>query len=241
MAEHRNIADATANRKAFEMFNLRSAGFVVLTVSMAALASCGTPPQRDSHFITGSIENDYRVRHPITMAEAEHSIDIPVASGDHRLPSGMTDSIRGFAQRYRESSSGVVQIALPSGAVNSTAARHVLPQVRKELINVGVKPRNIITASYQAPSAEVSAPIRLSFVAITAMTNECGRWPQDLMSNSMENKNWYNFGCASQQNLAAQVANPKDLFDPRGTTPIDAERRANVINSYRQNGGSAGN
>ena len=68
-------------------------------------------------------------------------------------------------------------------------------------------------------------PFALSFVGVTAMTDQCGQWPEDLMMNSMANKNWHNFGCASQNNLAAQIANPNDLFTPRGETPIDAERR----------------
>ena len=48
-----------------------------------------------------------------------------------------------------------------------------------------------------------------------------------------QNKNYENFGCASQQNLAAQIANPSDLVGPRGMSPIDAANRATVIQTYR--------
>jgi pilus assembly protein CpaD len=75
----------------------------------------------------------------------------------------------------------------------------------------------------------------MTFVAVTALTGECGQWPTDLFGPTViDNTNWENFGCASQQNLAAQIANPSDLVGPRGMSPIDAEERAQVISVYRQ-------
>ncbi|HZG26826.1 pilus assembly protein CpaD [Ensifer adhaerens] len=224
-------------REALVMPALRTLTLVALAASTVALAGCGTRP--DSDLKTASINNDYRVRHPITLAEAEHSIDIPVATGDVKLSRGIEDTIRGFGQNYKNNSSGIIQIAVPVGSINSRAARAVVPAVRRELAYEGVQQRRMVVTSYQADPG-VSAPIKLSFVALTAMTDQCGQWPEDLMENSFANKNWYNFGCANQNNLAAQVANPKDLFDPRASTPIDAQRRANVIDTYRTSGSSLG-
>lgn len=51
---------------------------------------------------------------------------------------------------------------------------------------------------YAASPNGDAAPIRLSYVAVTAMTGQCGQWPEDLSDNSFANKNWYNFGCASR-------------------------------------------
>jgi pilus assembly protein CpaD len=228
------------SKKAATMFVSRKMAFAVLAMSMTALTSCGTP-RTDNDLKTASIENDYRVRHPISLAEAEHGVEIPIGSGDYSLRAGALDAVRGFAQQYAAISTGVVQVSVPVGSINSVAARRALPAIRKALVGAGVKANRIIMASYDVASGNVSAPIRLSFVGVTAMTDQCGQWPQDLMINSMENKNWHNFGCASQNNLAAQIANPNDLFTPRGETPIDAERRAQVITDYRSNGAIAGN
>lgn len=227
-------------KKAATMFVSRKMAFAVLAMSMTALTSCGTPRSEDD-LKTASIENDYRVRHPINMAEAEHGVEIPIGSGDYNLRTGSLDAVRGFAQQYAALSTGVVQISVPVGSINSVAARRIVPSIRKALVGAGVKANRIIMGSYDAASGDVSAPVRLSFVGVTAMTDQCGQWPEDLMMNSMENKNWHNFGCASQNNLAAQVANPNDLFTPRGETPIDAERRSQVITDYRSNGAIAGN
>jgi pilus assembly protein CpaD len=49
-----------------------------------------------------------------------------------------------------------------------------------------------------------------------------------------ENQPPWNFGCASQRNLAAMVDNPADLVQPRGETPADVTRRTQVMGAYRQ-------
>jgi pilus assembly protein CpaD len=67
-------------------------------------------------------------------------------------------------------------------------------------------------------------PIRLSYRKISAVAGPCGVWPEDLglsIANPSyyENKPYYNFGCATQRNLAAMIDNPSDLEQPRSETP----------------------
>jgi len=49
-----------------------------------------------------------------------------------------------------------------------------------------------------------------------------------------ENQPPWNFGCASQRNLAAMVDNPADLVQPRGETPVYEMRRTVVGGAYQQ-------
>jgi len=199
--------------------------------SAAMLAGCGTNKDNMS---TGAIPDDYRTRHPITLNEVEHTLDIPIASGDHKPANGVQDSIGGFASDYLPTSSGTIQIMLPHGSANSGAAANVRAQIKKVLTARGVKSNRIIETSYQASPTGDAAPVRLSYVAITAVTNQCGEWPEDLQNNTFSNQNYHNFGCATQSNLAAQIANPMDLVTPRAMAPIDATRRSNVIGLYRE-------
>ena len=209
--------------------SLGRAGLVaVVALTAGLLQGCARDP-----LTTNAIPDDYRTRHPITLSEAEHSLDIPVSAGDSRLTTAMADNIRGFAQNYASMSTGVINIQMPSGSANSASAARMAKQIRTTLSGAGVAPGKIMETRYAASPNGDSAPIRLSYVAITAMTGQCGQWPEDLLDNTFANKNWYNFGCASQSNLAAQVANPMDLVGPRGMSPIDAERRAVVIDTYR--------
>jgi pilus assembly protein CpaD len=96
----------------------------------------------------------------------------------------------------------------------------------------GIPASRLMITSYQAGSPDVSAPIRVSFTAMKAQTDKCGRWPEDI-ANTEDNKHYANFGCSYQNNLAAQIANPADLLGPRKETTIDAERRGQVIDAYR--------
>ncbi|TDX77769.1 pilus assembly protein CpaD [Neorhizobium sp. R1-B] len=204
------------------------AAAVMLAASAVLLAGCG-----NSQLTTGSIPDDYRTRHPIVLAEGEHALDIPVASGDVRLSIGMKDTVKGFAQNFASSPAGVVQIQVPHGSYNSAAAQRLAGDIRRTLTTSGIRPDRILMSSYGASPSGDAAPIRLSYVTTKAMTSPCGEWPADLSDNTFGNRNWYNFGCASQNNLAAQIANPTDLIAPRGTTPIDATQRAKVISDYR--------
>ncbi len=201
----------------------------ILVVAAGLLAGCGTK----DNLATGSIPDDYRTRHPIVLAEGERAIDIPVASGDRRLTQGTRDVISGFAAEYRNSSTGVFQIMLPRGSANSHAAQAVRKEIRGVLVAAGVPAKRLIEAGYEAGQTGDAAPIRLSYVAIMAQTGPCGEWPEDVALNTMQNRNYYNFGCASQSNLAAQISNPTDLLGPRQMSPIDAEQRGQVIKDWR--------
>lgn len=211
---------------------LKIGGIAGMVTAAALLSACGTA--RPDRVTTSSIPDDYRTRHPITVAEVEHSLDVPVGAGEHGLTSSTRDLIKGFAQDYAALSKSTIQVAIPMNAANSAAANGVRNQVRKVLMDAGVPSARIVLTNYNSPASQASAPIRLSFVAVTAITDECGQWPSDLTGPTVnQNKNYENFGCASQQNLAAQIANPSDLVGPRGMSPIDAANRATVIQTYR--------
>jgi len=212
---------------------LKLCGIAAMITAAALLSSCGTT--RPDHTTTGSIPDDYRRSHPITLAEAEHNLDVPLAAGERGLTPSTRDLIKGFAQDYASLSKGTIRIALPLNAANSPTALRLRGEIRKVLTDNEVPASRIVFTSYDAPAGNVSAPIRLGFIAVTAMTNECGQWPSDLVTGPsvIENRNYENFGCASQQNLAAQIANPNDLVGPRGMSPIDAQNRAAIIDEYR--------
>ncbi len=200
-----------------------------LLVAGTSLASCAN---RDG-MSTGALPDDYRTRHPIVIAEAEHTIDVPVASTDRHLTKGARDVIRGFAQSYTNSATGTVQILLPKGSGNAYAVSALRKEIRGVLVGSGIPANRLVEVTYQANPGGDAAPVRLSYSAITAKTAPCGNWPKDLISNTIENKNYENFGCASQSNLAAQIANPLDLLGPRAMSPIDAVQRGKVISDYR--------
>jgi pilus assembly protein CpaD len=93
--------------------------------------------------------------------------------------------------------------------------------------------------SYEAHDPTMAAPIRLSFAGLKAeVPHECGQWPHDLGSsqfrNGLENRSYWNFGCAYQSNLAAQVADPVDLVRARAEGRIDTGKRMYGIDQIRK-------
>jgi pilus assembly protein CpaD len=207
----------------------RLAGVAALAALLGACANV-------HHIEVGAVPDDYRTNHPIIVSERETTMDVPVATGDRHLTMAARGAVRGYAQRYKARASGSVQIIVPHGSMNAGAASIVASDIRKELVKEGVPDNRIITAGYQAGYKGDAAPIRLSYFGIDASTGECGRWPEDILANGAENKHYANFGCATQNNLAAQIADPMDLIAPRGMTPIDAGRREQVLRDYQSEG-----
>jgi pilus assembly protein CpaD len=231
-----SAATGTKSQEA-PMSHLSAARMALLGLAVILLQACGHP-QDDLR--TGGIPDDYRTRHPIQLAEVEQSIDIPVASGDRALPIGTQDVVSGFVSEYRTSGAGVLRIAYPSGSANAAAAQGLRRKFRQLVLQSGVASSRISEGTYTATGDDSVAPVRLSFRAIKASTGPCGQWPEDIL-HSPNNTNWENFGCATQNNLAAQIANPTDLVSPRAMTAIDAKRRTTVIELYRNGKSTASN
>ena len=49
-----------------------------------------------------------------------------------------------------------------------------------------------------------------------------------------DNKQYYNFGCAYQRNMAAMIDNPADLVQPRPESPAYTVRRTTSFAKYRK-------
>ncbi len=212
---------------------LLAATFAAL--SLSTLAGCGYMQNRHS-IIVGSVPDDYRTNHPIILSEREETLDIPVGSADTRISVPQKGSIQGFVAQYIQNGSGIVQILLPTESSNAQAANRVHPDIVAALRKSGVSSGNIVTATYSARDVAGTPPVRISYRAMSAGTEPCGKWTGDL-SDTTQNKHYENFGCASQNNLAAMVANPSDLLGPRKSGQIDAQQRTQTISRYQKSTG----
>lgn len=181
----------------------------------------------------GSIPDDYRTRHPIVVSEDQEAIDIPIVMSDARLSYANRGRVEHFGDRFRASGADSIQVMLPTGSANQYAADRVSHEIVEALRGRYISRDRIFVQPYSAVGAEGPTPIRLTYATLVAKTGPCGRWPDD-MTDTSENKNYFNFGCASQQNLAAQIADSRDLLSPRGVDSIDAGRRTTVLDNYRR-------
>lgn len=204
-----------------------AAGAVILALGLAA--GCAN---RDS-IVVGAVPDDYRTNHPIVVGEREKKIDIPVGISQRGLSRVQKVAVDGFIADYDRRSSSTVLVLSPAGSANAGAASTVATGIVQRLRAGGVPEGAILYQHYEASAYGETAPIRLSYGEIAAyVAGQCGRWPADLLDTN-ENRHYANFGCAYQNNLAAQIANPADLLGPRKPGPIDAANRDEVIEAYR--------
>ncbi len=211
----------------------RRAGSLTLSAAlMFPLAACGVnrvlPPP--------AVAYDYHDRHPIVVADAPISIDIFPNTGA-RLDSRTVSRIREFVTDYHRFGHGQVTLLAPNSGPNVARSRAGVEQVRHVLAAAGLN-GSVFVGTYPVGDPSLAAPLRLSFIGIKAkVAGRCGEWPADLASGSSlegwQNTTYWNFGCANQATLAAQVADPRDLVTPRAEDPGDIEMRMRAIGKVR--------
>ncbi len=212
------------NERTMKMPHMASCLAVFPLVAALALSGCGG--------FNGAPEAqfDASYNHPISVTPDVPTLNV-AASG--ALSAQDRAAIATFAAAYKERGHGPLTVSTPSGSANSTIAMNVLVEVRDQLAKSGVTAAQIEYTPYRASSANGKAPILMSYKQFVAMASPCGDWSDDLAYNP-SNTAPKNFGCATQNNLAAMVADPADLVTPRTMTASDAQRRGQVLDKYRK-------
>ncbi|WP_181704642.1 CpaD family pilus assembly protein [Chthonobacter rhizosphaerae] len=199
-----------------------------LGLAVAALVTaCSTPPD-----VTGSLpSDDWRKRNPITVEEAPETLDIPVGYGSPGLAPNDRDRVLAFAADAREKATGSLVIMVPSGAANDVTAAAVARSVHATVQRAGLPRALVETRPYAVAEPDAAAPIRLSYSRIKAVSPPCGAWTENLYRDGTNDSD-REFGCSTQANLAAMVADPQDLIAPRAPTPISGARRSNQYGKW---------
>lgn len=218
-----------------ERRNLRMA--VIVAGLTAALGACThTGRVVDT---TASIPDDYRLRHPIAIQIADQTINIFVGNTRGGLTTSQRADVLGLASVWLREGTGAIIAEVPAGTSNARAAADSFKEVRSLLNAAGVPPRGIIVRQYHSADPRLFATIRLTYPRIAAVAGPCGVWPDDLgpsVKNKgyLDNKPYWNLGCATQRNLASMIDNPSDLVQPRPETPPYTARRTEAFEKYRK-------
>jgi pilus assembly protein CpaD len=188
---------------------------------------------------TASIPEDYRLRHPIAIQEANQSVVIFVGHARGGLSADQRADVMGLAQTWLHEATGPIVADVPVDTPNAAAAADAFREVQALLAAAGVPPRGITLHRYHPSDQRQMAAIRLNYPKISATAGPCGLWPEDLGpsikdKSYLENKSWYNLGCANQRNMAAMADNPADLVQPRTETPAYTMRRTEAFEKYRK-------
>jgi pilus assembly protein CpaD len=225
---HANIQTACRSAASIGARGLLIAGFA------AALAGCQTTTAAID--TTGGIPNDYRARHPITVSEGNKSLVVLVGAGRGGLSPMQRAEVLAFAQNWKRDATGGVTIDRPVGSPNEHAATDTLKETLSIMEQAGIPHDGIGIRPYNPVTR--NSPLRLNYPLMKAVAGPCGLWPDDLgpsyETKHFENREFYNFGCASQRNLASMTAEPADLIQPRAETPAYTGKRTFAIDKWRK-------
>jgi pilus assembly protein CpaD len=188
---------------------------------------------------TASIPDDYRQRHPIAIQEADTSIVVFVGQGRGGLTAEQRADVMGLAQSWAHEGTGAINADLPVDTPNARPAADAMREIQSLFAAVGVPPNGVVVRRYHPEDPRHLAAIRLSYPRMSAVAGPCGVWPEDLGTSIknkgyIDNKSYFNFGCAYQRNMATMVANPTDLVQPRPETPAYGPRRDVAFERYRK-------
>ncbi len=75
--------------------------------------------------------------------------------------------------------------------------------------------------------------VTVNLVKYRAHVDQCNTSWENLAKTG-KNETYKNFGCALTANIAAQVADPRDLAHPADATPADPGRKATIMDKYRK-------
>ncbi|WP_414468050.1 CpaD family pilus assembly protein [Methylobacterium currus] len=213
----------------------RTALRLTILAASASLAACAA----DRRLTTGSTyPMTVPERHPIVLSDSPRNLDVFVTGTGHIDPR-QADDVDAFLTEYRRYGRGVLVLEVPRGSqVPGGAVERTLARVRARAVAWGVGAREIVVAPYPVANVAVSAPVRLSFQRMQAkVAGACGLWPQDLgVTNAgfnARNESYWNFGCATQSNLASQIADPVDLVRGRQEGRIDTVTRTQNLTDLR--------
>jgi pilus assembly protein CpaD len=217
----------------------RNRAFRIAGALVGLAVVLGACTHTDDAVTTASIPDDYRLRHPIAIQEADRSVVIFIGHARGGLSAEQRADVMGLAQTWLHEATGAIIADLPVDTPNARAAADSMREIQSMLAAAGVPPRGLIVRHYHPEDPRQMATIRLNYPKISAVAGPCGLWPEDLGpsikdKSYFENKSYYNFGCAYQRNMAAMVDNPSDLVQPRTETPAYTIRRSEAFEKYRK-------
>ncbi|MDH4384981.1 MAG: CpaD family pilus assembly protein [Caulobacter sp.] len=195
--------------------------------AVVLLAGCatGTGPQAESLAPTALDAWQDQVR--VLPAP----VDIRLAPHDTGLSAPQAAALEEFVGQWLKAEGREIQVRAPETGPEARGANRVAWDARDRLLSLGVPPSAIRMQAYDG-SDQPRAPVVISFSRYVVETPTCGNWRN--LSHSSDNRVYDNFGCAIAANMAAQIASPEDLLNPRDMTAADAQQRGVMFEKYRQ-------
>ncbi|HEX4079687.1 MAG TPA: CpaD family pilus assembly protein [Rhizomicrobium sp.] len=192
------------------------------SVAAVLLAGSCAAPTNDGTVFADGLRN-----HPITVTPQYESVRVAFSDSSAGLTPQDRTQLAGFVEDYVSRGDGAISITAPSGPDSSAA----LAYFGEQLAHMGVPRTRILVGTHDAANGD--GKVEIGYIVYAAHTDTCGNWTQDA-GDTAANLPMPDFGCSVQHNIAAMVADPRDLETPRGMGPADATRRQTVVTTYEK-------
>ncbi|MPR08145.1 CpaD family pilus assembly protein [Microvirga tunisiensis] len=209
----------------------------LISLSALTLSACSTTDFVDTN--VSPIPAAHDERFPIELRNAPQELRVyPMRA--YGLDPRQTRDVRDFARSFRNETKSPLLISIPTNPVGGSepAASRTAKEIKDELDRLGINGGNVRYANYMPEDPGKVSPVKLSYITAQAkVVAECGVWHDDLGVASLEldmnNREYENFGCATQTMIAQQIADPLDAVRPRQMDRIDTAKRLNAIGKLR--------
>jgi len=192
---------------------------ICVAIAAVSLSACAVTPNGPEDYF------DPNTRFPINVEPRMMILRLPY-NGQVMLDQNATGQLARFAQDYMQHGSGTIAVSASNRFPNAPTL------VADQLLQLGVARGQIMVGNSDAP--DLNDDVKVTYIRYVANTPACGDWSVDLTKTS-RNLPPPNFGCATQRNIAAMVADPRDLLAPEnGVGQPDAQRRLTVLDKYRK-------
>ena len=191
--------------------------------ALVVTGSCTTTPDTTP----GMAMLDGARNHPILVEPSYRALKLDWAPSTGGLTPAEQAQFDAFVGDYLAHGNGSIAISTPAAMGSQDVAQWFAARINA----LGVSRDKILIAAHDAPQNDMR--VEVNYVTYQARTDKCGDWSDNLAFTLM-NDTPKNFGCSVQQNIAAMVADPRDLIAPRDMAESDAARRATVVTNYEQ-------
>jgi pilus assembly protein CpaD len=174
-----------------------------------------------------TISEDGARNHPITVEPSYRDLKVQYSGGSEGMSADDAIKFDAFLTDYRTHGNGSLGISVANGA----AAHAAITFFAERAAATGISRDKILVSTHDMSNGDMRVDV--SYIAYKATADSCSDWSEDL-DFTMENQTAKNFGCAVQHNIAAQVADPRDLLGPREAGTVDTARRATTLDLYER-------
>lgn len=210
------------------------------------LTSCANAPLSPLLGSSGTkVKNPTFDQKPITPLSqyrpVVEQLDGQIALAPHqagRLSDAQKSALKTLVTKVASLNEGAFVLRIAGPDPEAGDAANTAQAAAEHLKILGVAPDRISFGRYDA--AQAGGPVQVSYSALVALGPNCRKGWDDFSATG-ENNVTRHFGCATAANLAAMVADPRDLQRPAAETSADATRRIVTLSKYRKGEATSAN